>query len=473
MTYQPKQLPSKAIGKLEIGRLPPQAPDLEDAVLGACMLESHALPIVSTILKPESFYKEVNFHIYTAIKQVAARSEPVDIMTVTEELKRIGKLQIVGGAYYITNLTSRVASAGNVEFHARIIQQKYIARELIRIGTEMTTSGYDDAADIFDIIDESKKQISEINDEAVQDKVVNTESIFDDTLNAIKNAKKVGSLGIKTPFRQINLAIFGLQVGFVYVIAARPRIGKSALMKSIILHCVLNNIKCKVFSLEMKATQLMNGFLTEAAQVDNQRFSLGDITDQEWSRIEGLRSRLVPYLEIDDKAAITIQYLESKVRKFVKQGGQLIAIDYLQLMKLTKEDARGKLREGEIAFLTGNIKRIAKEYNIPVIELSQLSRDVEKRAGDKRPQLSDLRESGAIEQDAEVIIFIQRPEADGIQELNDNPTAGIAKLILAKNRFGPCIDVKVAFTANITRYSPIETLPETVGVSYTQNEIDF
>ncbi len=470
-----KQQPSKKISKADIERLPPQAPDLEDAILGACMLEKEALPAISNILKSESFYKDINVRIYEAIQQVASKSVPVDIMTVTQELKKNGNLEVCGGAYYITTLTSRVASAANIEFHARIVQQKYIAREIIRIGTQMATNGFDDSQDIFDIIENSKKEISEINDEATQDKVVSTNSVFDATLDAVRASKdKGGILGIKTPFYQINQAVFGWQPGFVYVIAARPRIGKSALMKSIILHSVLYEVKCKIFSLEMKATQLMNGFLTEGAQVDNQKFSLGNITDSEWSRIEGLRNRIVPYLEIDDRAAITIQYLESKVRKFVKQGGQLIAIDYLQLMTLRKEDQKGKLRDQEIAYLTGNIKRIAKEYNIPIIELSQLSREVEKRAGDKRPQLSDLRESGAIEQDAEVIIFIQRPEADGATEdKSGNSVAGIAKLIVAKNRFGPCIDVKVAFTANLTRYSPIDQLEPGTGISYTQNEIDF
>ena len=453
-----KVQPSKKNGNtLDNGRLPPQAREFEKVLLGVMLIEEKNFYSIREKLHSGLFYVDSHRLIYEAITELANTGKPIDILSVSQELKRTSNLDKVGGAFFVSHLTSAVSFGERLEYIVAELHNCYLKRQLISVSTDTILKCYESPDSAKEIIFSNNSEIKILQEEAIEEKVITTDTIYTNTMDAVFDAKaNSGILGIPTNIPELTKSILGLQPGHIYVIAARPRIGKSALMKSLILHCVLEKIKCKIFSLEMTATQMMMGMLTEVTEIDNQQFSTGDISDEQWAKIQSYRGKIVPYLEIDDKPAITIQYLESRVRKFVAGGGQLIAIDYLQLMQLSPADKKNKIREQEVAFLTGNIKRIAKEYKVPIIELSQLSRDIEKRSGDKRPQLSDLRESGAIEQDAEVIIFIQRPEADGaFEDKNGSSTKGKAKLILAKNRFGPCIDIKVKFTANITRYSSL------------------
>lgn len=400
----------------EIGKLPPQAIELEEAVLGACLLEKEAIRTVSLVLKPASFYKEQNGKVFNACLTLLRRNEPIDILTVTQELKRTGELEFVGGSFYVSQLTNRIASSANIEFHARIVEQKYLSRELIRLGTEVIKSSYEDGTDVFDTIAQMQTDLRNLTN-FLKTKARSISEIYGEMVEGITNVLdgKV-SLGVPSGYENIDRVTGGWQRGDLYIGAARPGMGKTAF----ILNCAKNAAvdfkkPVAIFSLEMTAIRLVGRLTASEAQISSTKINQSTIEREDLITLGGKCSKLVNApIYIDDTPNLDFETLRMLLIQMVAQYGvEMAYIDYLQLMR---GNIKGN-REAEIAYISRNLKGLAKELNIPIFALSQLSRTVENRdtknmaEKDKfRPQLSDLRESGAIEQDADAVMFFFRPE---------------------------------------------------------------
>ena len=445
----------------ELGKIPPQAVDLEEAVLGAMMLERDAVNDVIDILKPESFYKDSHQKIFEAITALFQKSEPVDILTVTTELKKRGELDIVGGPYYITQLTNRVASSANVEFHARIISQKYIQRELIRVSTDIIKKSYDDATDVFDLMDEAERNLFSIAEGNIRKDYDELKNLMLGAIRQIEEAKnkKDGVSGVPSGFTELDRVTSGWQKSDLIILAARPGMGKTAFILSIARNTAVDHDKpVAVFSLEMSSLQLVQRLIASETELSADKLRKGNLENHEWEQLNSKISNLSKApIFIDDTPALSIFELRAKCRRLKAQHDvQLIIIDYLQLMT-TGGEGKGN-REQEISTISRSLKSIAKELSVPVIALSQLSRAVETRGGDKRPQLSDLRESGAIEQDADMVLFIYRPEYYGLTEdAEGNSLSGKAQLIIAKNRNGALKDVDLRFIDRLAKFVDVES----------------
>ncbi len=448
------------LDKFELGKMPPQALDLEEAVLGALMLEKEAVNDVIDILQPESFYREQHQKIYDAIKELFAASEPIDILTVTEKLRSQGSLDLVGGPFYISQLTNRVASAANVEFHARIISQKYIQRELIRISTGIINKAYDETTDVFDLLDEAEADLFAVAEGNIKKNFDNMSDLIQQAIKQVEElAKKTdGISGVPTGFTELDRVTSGFQPSDMIVLAARPGMGKTAFVLSLARNSAVDfNIPVAVFSLEMSSLQLVNRLIASETELSAEKLKKGNLQPHEWEQLNAKISRLTQApIFIDDTPALSVFELRAKCRRLKSQHNiQMVIIDYLQLM--TAGSDKGN-REQEISTISRSIKSIAKELNVPMIALSQLSRAVETRGGDKRPMLSDLRESGAIEQDADMVTFIYRPEYYGLTEDEDgNPTTGMGEIIIAKHRNGALENVKLKFIANLAKFDNLES----------------
>lgn len=438
------------------GLLPPQSSDLEKVVLGAVMLERDAINVVIEILTPQSFYNDKHGRIFGAVLELRKRNEPIDILTVTQELSRTNQLNLIG-AWYITELTDRVASASNIEYHARIIQQKYIQRELIRQSTIIINKAYQDDADVFDLLGEVESGLIAIKSGIQVGKTESTKDIVDRTIKAIEEAKNnQGILGPSIGLKALDDILMGLRLATVYVIAGKAAMGKSALMNCIAKSLALkHNLRVGVFSLEMPSVQLVRRLLSDLAEIDNRTLASGILTDKQRARLYEVKNLIDERFVIDDTPAITIQYLESKIKKLSAEGVKYFIIDYLQLMTLTAADAKGKLEEAQISFITRNIKKIAKKYDVCIIELAQLNRGDKTRAN-HRPVISDLKGSSAIEQDADVIIMIHRPEYYNELEINGKSTKGMAEMIIVKHRDGATDSVLVKYIGWLTRFEDLE-----------------
>lgn len=456
-----KQTPNNLVS---MGKLPPQAVDLEEAVLGALMIEKDALTAVVDILKPEVFYKESHQIIFSVIRTLFQRTEPTDILTVTAELRKQGKLEMIGGAYYITELTNRVASAANIEFHARIISQKFIQRELIKISSEVINQAYEDTTDVFDLLDQAERKLFDVTENNLKR---GSESLSDLIKKSVDELKKKesdpdGATGVKTGFHSLDQVTGGWQKSDLIIIAARPGMGKTAFALSCARNAAVDYKKpVAVFSLEMSSVQLVNRLISGEAELDSNKIRRGKLERHEWHQLHSKIGRLSEApIYIDDTPALSIFDLRAKSRRLKAQFDiQLIIVDYLQLMRGT-QDNKGGNREQEIGTISRSLKAIAKELQIPVIALSQLSRKVEERGGAKRPILSDLRESGSIEQDADLVLFLNRPEYHGLtQDESGNSTAGLAEVIIAKHRNGSLEDVKLTFISKFVKYVDMETSP--------------
>ena len=458
----------------EQGLLTPQAVDLECVILGAVMLEKDAYDVIKEIIKPESFYKDGHFRIFKAVQSVASRNEPIDMITIVQELKRTGELELVGGAYYISSLTSRVASASNIGTHAQIVAQKYLQRELIKINSKCMNMAYSEATDIFELLDEVKLNISNLEKSIPSSKVKDTTQIVAEAVLDIKNAKTNGGvLGPSTGLKVLDDVLRGLRRTNVYVIAGRPAMGKSAVVVGFAKAlCIDQNIPVGLFSLEMSGKQIVHRLLSDLSDIDNNKLASGNLSEFQQNSLNDAVLKITNNFHIDDTPSITIQYLESSVRRLVEKGVQYVIIDYLQLMELTDKDRYQKSVEQQIAFLSRNIKRIAKKYEVGIIELSQLSRKCEDRAPlPPRPIMSDLRDSGSIEQDADVVIFLYRPSYYNIEfSPKGKPYPyGAAELIIAKHRGGATESVAVRFKGEYTRFEDFEVRQEdsleTTGIS--------
>ncbi len=446
----------------QLGKLPPQAIDLEEAVLGALMLESEALTNVVDILKPESFYKEGNQEIYRAILMLFNDSQPVDLLTVTTQLRKNGKLETAGGAYYVTELTTKVNSAANIETHARIITEQSIKRDLIRISSEIQKDAYDETVDVFELLDSTEQHLFEISESHIRKNFEGMENLMHRAILELEAKKhhKDGLTGVPSGFTALDRLTSGWQPSDLVIIAARPGMGKTAFVVSAMRNAAVDFQKpVAIFSLEMSSIQLVNRLISAEAELPSEKIKKGSLEEFEWQQLihktDGLGRAPI---FIDDTPALSIMELRAKARRLkAKHDIQLIIIDYLQLMKGDTSKGSSGNREQEIASISRALKGIAKELSVPVIALSQLSRAVETRGGDKRPMLSDLRESGSIEQDADMVMFLYRPEYYGItQDENGMPTQNVGEVIIAKHRNGSLDTVQLKFIGKFTKFADLE-----------------
>jgi replicative DNA helicase len=443
----------------QYGKLPPQAIEVEEAVLGALMLERDAYVTVADFIDTKSFYKEEHQKIFDAIKKLSGNEKPVDLLMVTQELKDRDQLEEIGGPAYITQLTRRVASAAHIEFHARIIAQKFIQRELIRVSTEIQTKSYDDTMDVDDLIDFSESSLFQIAQGNIKKETVPIKPILNEAILRIEKAKnqKEGLSGIPSGFTALDRITSGWQKTDLIIVAARPSMGKTAFVLSMAREmAVVHNKSVALFSLEMSSVQLVTRLISAETELGSQKLKSGRLEDWEWEHLNRKISSLdkAPIF-IDDTPALSIFEFRAKCRRLKMQYDiEIVVVDYLQLMT-AGADNRGS-REQEVSTISRSLKAISKELDIPIIALSQLNRSVESREG-KRPQLSDLRESGAIEQDADLVLFIHRPEYYGITEDDSgNSLLGVAEIIIAKHRNGATGDIHLSFKKELAKFSEME-----------------
>lgn len=463
------------------GKLPPQAIELEEVVLGALMLEKDAYVAVCEFLKKECFYKDVHQTIYEAITNLSLNQEPVDLLTVSQQLKRMGKLEEVGGQSFISELTGKVASAANIEYHAQIIVQKYLSRELIRISSDIQKKAYDEKQDVDELMQDAEGQLFEITQRNLKKDVTHIQPVISKAIDLIEIAanKQDGYTGIPSGFNGIDTITSGWQKSDLIIIAARPAMGKTAFVLSMAKNMALDYEQpVAVFSLEMSNIQLVNRLIVNVAEIEGDKIKRGKLAPFEWEQLR-LRTATLQKAPIfvDDTPSLSVFELRTKARRLVKEHKiQCIIIDYLQLMNASGMTYGS--REQEVSIISRSLKGLAKELDIPIIALSQLNRGVEGRTGaDKRPQLSDLRESGAIEQDADMVLFIHRPEYYKItQDEQGNDLRGKAEIIIAKHRNGSTGDVLLRFKQDFIKFTNLaseESYAEFQSKSTDSQEHDF
>ena len=460
-SYTNRRQRSEDLSNFVFGKKPPQALALEEAVLGALMLDRDAMSNVLDILQAESFYHEAHKLIYKAILRLFEQSKPVDMLTVTQELRTTGELEAAGGPAYIVELTEKVASSANIEYHARIVAQKYIQRELINVSNKIIRDAYEDTTDVFDLLDTAEQGLFDIAEKNMSRSYETMGSLASKALKQLEELKnrEDGLTGVPTGFTDIDRLTSGWQPSDLIILAARPGMGKTSFVLSLARNASADFGRgVAIFSLEMSALQLAQRIISMEAEVSSQKLRNGQLEDYEWQQLQSAIERISEApIYIDDTPGINIFEIRAKCRRLKMQHDiSLVIIDYLQLMSGGGENAKGN-REQEVSAISRALKMLAKELNVPVIALSQLSRAVEVRGGSKRPQLSDLRESGSIEQDADMVSFIYRPEYYQILEDEEGQSLkGIAELIIAKNRHGALDTIKMRFTADFARFSDLD-----------------
>ena len=439
-------------------KIQPQDKEIEDAVLGALMLERDAYAIVCDLLRPESFYDPGNQKIYAAINQLGVMQQPIDMLTVTQQLRADGALDDVGGPVRISELTSNVASAAHIEYHARIVAQKFLARRLISFCSEIEKKSFDESYDIDDLLQEAEGKLFEISQGNLKKDFTQIDPVINSAMEQIEAAGKreSGLSGLQTGFHNLDKLTSGWQNSDLIIIAARPAMGKTAFVLSMAKNMAVDyNTPVAIFSLEMSNLQLVNRLISNVCEIEGEKIKSGRLSRQEWEQLNSrVRSLFSAPLYVDDSPSLSILELRTKARRLVKEHGvKIIIIDYLQLMNAT--GMKFGSREQEVSMISRSLKQLAKELNIPVIALSQLSRKVEERNdGNKRPQLSDLRESGAIEQDADIVCFIHRPEyyTRSTTDAENRDIRGMAEFIVAKHRSGSVDDIEMTFVARFARF---------------------
>lgn len=442
----------------DYGRIQPQALELEEAVLGALMIEKDAYSQVSEILRPESFYERRHQLIYTSITDLAVNQKPVDILTVKEQLAKRGDLEEIGGPFYITQLSSKVASSAHIEFHARIIAQKYLARELITFTSNIQGKAFDETLDVDDLMQEAEGKLFEISQQNMKKDYTQINPIIAEAYELLQKAaaRTDGLSGLESGFTKLDKMTAGWQNSDLVIIAARPAMGKTAFVLSMARNIAVNfKNPVALFSLEMSNVQLVNRLIVNVCEIPGEKIKSGQLAAYEWQQLDyKLKDLIDAPLYVDDTPSLSVFELRTKARRLVREHGvRIIIIDYLQLMNASGM-AFGS-RQEEVSTISRSLKGLAKELNIPIIALSQLNRGVESREGieGKRPQLSDLRESGAIEQDADMVCFIHRPEYYKIfQDDKGNDLRGMAEIIIAKHRNGATGDVLLRFKGEFARF---------------------
>ena len=454
---------NQAIVNLSDGKIPPQALDLEEAVLGAMLIDEKGVNEVIDILSPEVFYKKSHQLIFESIQRLFRESEPIDLLTVSADLKKNKNFEVIGGDFYLIGLSQKVSSSAHIEYHSRIIQQKFIQRKLITISNEIISKSYNESTDVIDLLDEAESKLYDIAQNNIKGSSETAQNLVIQAKNRIEEiSKQEGLSGISTGFEKLDRLTSGWQPSDLIIVAARPGMGKTALALSMARNVsVQKKIPVAFFSLEMSSVQLITRLISSETGLSSDKLRTGKLADHEWQQLNIKVSDLESApLYIDDSAALTIFELRAKARRLASSHGiKLIIIDYLQLMNLGSSNKAGN-REQEISTISRNLKALAKELNIPVIALSQLSRAVETRGGTKRPILSDLRESGAIEQDADIVSFLYRPEYYGITEWDDDmktPSEGQGEFIVAKHRNGALDSIKLKFVANLGKFEDIDS----------------
>ncbi len=452
------------LGTMVYGKVPPQAKDLEEAVLGAIMLEKNAFDDVIDILKPECFYVEAHQRIFNAMQGLANKSQPIDILTVAEELRTREELEMVGGPYYVTKLTNAVVSSANIEAHARIILQKFIQRELIRISGEIIGDAYEDSTDVFDLLDDAENKLFQITNNHLRKDFNSIDTVLVNTIKRIEDLRQRNEdvTGVPSGFSGLDRVTYGWQNTDLIILAARPAVGKTAFALNLARNAAMHPTKATpvaLFSLEMSAGQLVQRILSAESEIWLEKIARGKMEEHEMKQLyaRGIQRLSQAPLYIDDTPALNIFELRAKCRRLKNQHNiGMVIIDYLQLMSGTG-DGRNSNREQEISNISRNLKGLAKELNIPIIALSQLSRAVEQRGakdGSRVPQLSDLRESGAIEQDADMVMFLYRPEYyDLTQNAEGENIKGLTEVKIAKHRNGSLETVKLKALLHIQKFA--------------------
>ncbi len=439
------------------GKTPPQAIDIEEAVLGALMLDQNAIVNVIEMLHTDFFYKPEHQYIFRAIHNLVEKARPVDLLTVIEELRSEGNLENAGGSYFIAQITNHVTSSAHVEHHARILSEKFIQRELIRISTETIRDSYDETTDVVQLLDHTEQKLMDINDNNFRSDYQNISDIVSKAIKEIDEAsqKEGGITGIPSGFEELDSITAGFHPGTLVIIAARPAMGKTAFALTMMRNMAIDYKKpVAFFSLEMPATEIAMRLISAQSEIDASKLKKGTLEPWEKEQIMAQTQKLnTAPIYIDDSSQLSIFELRAKCRRLKQRFDiQAVFIDYLQLMKGETDNRNGN-REQEISNISRQLKSLSKELSIPVFALAQLSRAVETRGGNKEPQLSDLRESGAIEQDADMVMFLYRPEYYGFTEdENGNPTYGLAKVLLAKHRAGGTGKMDMRFRANYARF---------------------
>lgn len=469
MQERDRRRSTNGYGSMSFGKVPPQAKEMEMAVLGAILLEREAYDLAAEVLSVATFYTSAHQTIFKSMQILAQKNMPIDLLTVVEELRVTEKLDEVGGPYYVSRLTNGVVSGANIETHCRIILQKFIQRELIRIGIEMVSEGYEESTDVFDQLDKAETGLYSLVQNHIKGDYKSYDAGYVELMKHMEDLRKLDDFitGVPTGYEELDKITHGWQPTDLIILAARPSVGKTAFALNLAKNAAMHAVKptpVGIFSMEMSRRQLMARLVSMQTGIWLERFSTGRITDEQMDMMYKKQSVKCPIF-IDDTAAINTFELRAKCRRMVKKNKVgLIIIDYLQLMEANSNNKNGN-REQEISKISRDLKKLAKDIQVPIIALSQLSREVEKRGkGQKVPQLSDLRESGAIEQDADAVIFLYRPPEDEVAE--DSELKGKAMAKIAKNRNGSL--ESFAFQANdsIQRWDEIGILngqPKNVG----------
>ena len=460
------------------GKMPPNALDFERIVIGTFLIDRKGLDHSIDLLTPDVFYDPRHQTIFSSILKLYESNSPIDLMTVIQDLKKNEKLNLAGGDHYIIDLTMGVSSSAHIEYHVRVILEKFILRSLINVSANVIDSSYKETTDVFELLDKAEQSFFEITNGTIKKGFDTANSLVKEAIDKIKSLKdKEGLSGIPSGFTALDKETGGWQNSDLIIIAARPAMGKTAFILSMARNiCVDHNIPMALFSLEMASVQLITRMISSETGISSEKLRKGQMSDDEWQRLFTNVSALenAP-LYIDETPSLSIFDFRAKCRRLVMQHGvKIIMVDYLQLMTASSGKGGGN-REQEIAMISRSLKAIAKELNVPVIALSQLSRTVETRPG-KRPMLSDLRESGAIEQDADIVSFIFRPEYykiavwDNDEEGAETSTENQAEIIIAKHRNGATADVRLAFHKNIGKFADLGTNYEYTPSSFGQKD---
>lgn len=457
-TRNAKPTPRANSEEQNFAHLQPQALQMEQAVLGALLIEKEAYSLISEILKPESFYDHRHELIYAAIQSLAVAERPVDILTVAEQLAKDGKLEEAGGAFYISELSAIVTSSAHVEYHARIIAQKSIARQLITYTSQIQTKAFDATVDVDELMQEAEGGLFELSRTNLRKDFTQIDPVIKEAYEQLQKAaaQEDGLTGIASGFHDLDKITNGWQNSDLIIIAARPAMGKTAFVLSMAKHMAVDmKVPVALFSLEMSNVQLVNRIIINVCELPGEKIRSGNLAPYEWAQLDHrIREMYGAPLYIDDTPSLSVFELRTKARRLVREHGvRVIMIDYLQLMNASGMNYHS--RQEEVSTISRSLKGLAKELNIPVIALSQLNRGVESREGEqgKRPQLSDLRESGAIEQDADIVTFIHRPEYYHIYaDAQGRDLHGMAEIIIAKHRNGAVADVLLRFKSKFARF---------------------
>ena len=432
-----------------IHKLPPQNLEAEASILGGVLLDNEAINTVIELVKADDLYRESHRKIYRAMVDLWDRNEPVDLITLSDQLKARGELEDVGGSAYLAELASQVPTAANIAYYARIVREKAILRHLIRTSTDIATRGMEERGDVDDFLDDAERAIFDISEDRVRASFVRVGDVMTDTIKKVDELyhRKEMVTGVPTGYRDLDRLTAGFQPSDLLIVAGRPGMGKTAFALNIAVNAALQGIGVAIFSLEMAMEQLVLRMLCSEARVDHSRLRTGYLREHEFPALVKTAGQLgdAP-VYIDDTPAITVLEVRAKTRRLLRDRTRkigLVIIDYLQLMRGHRDSPN---REQEISEISRSLKALAKELRVPVVALSQLNRRVEER-GDKHPQMADLRESGAIEQDADVIMFVYRDDA---YDANKNP--GVAEINIAKQRNGPVDTIRMTFLKEYTRF---------------------